>query len=236
MRDARECSQTNQMFKRRAQYSAAWHLSSTASMSPDERAGTRFPIACIVLAAGAGTRFGEAKAGALLRPGVRFVDAVVETARAAGADPIIVVGSPELEVPAGAVAVTNNQPHGEQIQSLRLGLARLVSIPVAGALSWPVDHPYVDVASVVAIVEAAKRTRAPIVLPVFEGKRGHPVYFARDCWRELATVSDGGARTVLHLHSDEILEVPVINIGVVRDIDHRADMTNEQGARRNAVS
>jgi molybdenum cofactor cytidylyltransferase len=133
------------------------------------------------------------------------------------------------------VPVINDKARGEQIQSLRLGLARLVSVPVTGALAWPVDHPYVDAASVDAIIEAAKRTRAPIVLPVFEGRRGHPVYFARDCWRELATVRDGGARTVVHLHSSELVEVPVVNIGVVRDIDHRADM-NEQGARRNAVS
>ena len=46
----------------------------------------------------------------------------------------------------------------------------------------------------------------------------------------------GGARTVVHAHAAEILEVPVINIGVVRDIDSRADMTNGQGARGNAVS
>ena len=204
-------------------------------MNSDQSGPDRFGVACVVLAAGAGTRFGEPKAGALLRPGVRFLDAVVETARAAGAHPIVVVAPPDLTIPEGVVAVTNDKPRGEQIQSLRLGLARLVSVAVHGALAWPVDHPYVDVDSVRAIIEGAKRTRAPIVLPVFEGKRGHPVYFARDCWRELATVSDGGARTVVHLHSGALLEVPVVNIGVVRDIDHRADM-NEQGARGNAVS
>jgi molybdenum cofactor cytidylyltransferase len=189
-----------------------------------------------VLAAGAGTRFGEPKAGALVRPGVRFVDAVVETARAAGADPIIVVGPNGLDLPPGTVGVTNPDSRGEQIQSLRLGLARLVSVPVAGALAWPVDHPYVEAESVAALIEAARRSQAPVVLPVFEGRRGHPVYFSRECWRELATVKEGGARTVVHAHAAEVLEVPVTNIGVVRDIDSRADMTNGQGARGNAVS
>ena len=207
-----------------------------ASLSMAGRPAAAFGIAGVVLAAGAGTRFGEPKAGAMLRPGVRFVDAVVETARAAGVDPIIVVAPPGLAVPPGTVGATNPDAQGEQIQSLRLGLARLVSVPVDGALAWPVDHPYVDVDSVVAILEGARRTRAPIVLPVFEGRRGHPVYFSRECWRELATVSHGGARAVVHAHAGEILEVPVINIGVVRDIDIRADMTNGQGARRNAVS
>ena len=49
-------------------------------------------------------------------------------------------------------------------------------------------------------------------------------------------MKDGGARAVVRAHAGEIVEVPVINIGVVRDIDTRADMTNGQGATRDAVS
>ncbi len=200
---------------------------------PDE---LPFRVACVVLAAGAGTRFGEPKAAAVLRDGVRFVDAVVDTARRAGADPIVVVGPPGLAFPEGTIHATNPNARGEQIQSLRIGLARLVSVPVTGALVWPVDHPYVDLEGVLAIIAGAKRTRAPVVLPVFEGRRGHPVYFSRDCWRELATVAEGGARTVVHGHAGELVEVPVTHIGVVRDIDSRADMTNGQGARGHGVS
>ena len=199
---------------------------------PDE---LPFRVACVVLAAGAGTRFGEPKAGAFVREGVRFVDAVVDAARQAGADPIVVVGPPGLALPPGTIGATNPNARGEQIQSLRIGLARLVSVPVTGALVWPVDHPYVDAEGVLAILAGA-RTGAPIVLPTFEGRRGHPVYFSRDCWRELATVTEGGARTVVHAHAGELLEVPVTHIGVVRDIDSRADMTNGQGASGNAVS
>ena len=190
----------------------------------------------MVLAAGAGTRFGEPKAGAEVEPGVRFVDAVVAAAREAGADPIVVVCPPGLVVPAATVAVVNPDASGEQIASLRLGLARLVSVPVAGTLAWPVDHPYADADSARAVIEAAGRSGAPIVVPVHQGRRGHPVYFARDCWRELATVRDGGARAVVHARAGEVLEVPVGHIGVVRDIDTRADMTNDKGTSPNAVS
>ena len=193
-------------------------------------------VACIVLAAGAGTRFGQPKATAEVEPGVRFVDAVVAAAREAGADPIVVVGPPGFTAPGGTVAVVNPDAAGEQITSLRLGLARLVSVPVAGALSWPVDHPFADAASARAVLDGARRSGAPIVVPVFQGRRGHPVYFARDCWRELATVRDGGARTVVHAHAADVHEVTVDHIGVVRDIDTRADMTNGQGALRNGVS
>ena len=205
-------------------------------MTIQQGEGRAFRAACVVLAAGAGTRYGEPKAGALLESGVRFIDAVVDIARRAGADPIVVVVPPGFVAPAGTVAVVNPNASGEQIASLRLGLARLVSVPVAGALAWPVDHPYAAVESVQAVLETARSSGAPIVVPVFAGRRGHPVYFARDCWRELATVRDGGARTVVHAHAADLAEVSVTHTGVVRDIDTRADMTNGQGAIRNAVS
>ena len=192
--------------------------------------------ACVVLAAGAGTRFGEPKAGAEVEPGVRFIDRVVESARTAGADPIVVVCAPGFQAPAGCVVVTNADARGEQITSLRLGLARLVSVPVAGALSWPVDHPFADAPSARAVLEGAAQSRAPVVVPIYQGRRGHPVYFSRDTWRELATVREGGARAVVRAHAAEVHEVLVDHIGVVRDIDTRADMTNGQGASGNAVS
>jgi molybdenum cofactor cytidylyltransferase len=210
------------------------HVDSTAA---DSALPPRFDrSACVVLAAGAGLRFGEPKAGARLRPGVRFVDAVVETARAAGVRHIVVVAPPGLALPDGVTAVTNPDARGEQIQSLRLALARLTNAPVTGILAWPVDHPYVTPESVVAILEASERTRAPVVLPVFAGKRGHPVYFSRDTWRELATVREGGARSVVHAHADELFEVPVNDAGVMRDVDTRADMMNGGGSIPDAVS
>jgi molybdenum cofactor cytidylyltransferase len=115
-------------------------------------------------------------------------------------------------------------------------LARLANSSVTGALAWPVDHPYVAPASVIALLAASERTGAPIVLPVFQGKRGHPVYFSRQTWRELVTVRDGGARSVVHARAAEVHEVPVNDAGVMRDIDTRADMTNGGGAIPDAVS
>jgi CTP:molybdopterin cytidylyltransferase MocA len=189
-----------------------------------------------VLAAGAGTRFGEPKATARLASGVRFVDAVVASARASGADPIVVVGPVGLEPPPGVILIANPDAKGEQIASLRLGLARLTNVPVTGVLVWPVDHPYVAPASVQAILETARATGAPVVLPVAGGKRGHPVYFSRGTWRELVTTKDGGARRVVHAYAATLQEVPVIDTGVLRDIDTRSDMTNGEGAIPDAVS
>ncbi|MDD3355260.1 NTP transferase domain-containing protein, partial [Zoogloea sp.] len=65
----------------------------------------------------------------------------------------------------------------------------------------------------------------PLVAPVHEGKRGHPVGFAAR-WRSdlLASTGDQGARELLTRHGALLQGVPVSDPGVVRDIDVPADL------------
>ncbi|MBC7788303.1 MAG: nucleotidyltransferase family protein [Anaerolineae bacterium] len=182
------------------------------------------PFACIVLAAGAGTRFGEPKAEALLASGERFLDAIVKTAADAGAHPIVAVVSERIQVPLPAKAVRNRDAKGEQIVSVRLGLMQLAGTLARGALVWPVDHPFVALRSVHAIVEAYRRTRAHIVLPTCDGRRGHPAFFDRAVWDELMTVESGGAQSVVRAFRDRVHEVPTDDPGILQDIDTRSDM------------
>lgn len=185
--------------------------------------------ACIVLGAGAGRRFGEPKATAEVRPGVRFIDEVVARAAEAEADPIIAVVQRSTSVPSPARAVAGPPPDAEQITSLRVGLAQLANSPATSTLVWPVDHPFVSLDSVLAILDAHQRTRAPIVVPMFAGRRGHPVLFGRDTWRELMTVPEGGARSVVRTYGSRVHQVTVQDGGVLRDIDTRADLTMDGG-------
>ncbi len=58
------------------------------------------------------------------------------------------------------------------------------------------------------------------MLPTFQGKRGHPVIFARRLYEELlAAPLDKGARTVVWAHADEVLEVPTDEEGVVLNLN-----------------
>lgn len=189
------------------------------------------PIACAVLAAGLGTRFGEPKAEAMLPSGERFLDAVVRVATEGDLSPVVAVVAPSVKVPSPAIAVTNAHPASEQAASLRLALARLANDRAEAVLMWPVDHPFVLLGTVLALVDAYKRTRAPIVLPLHRGRRGHPVLFSRSVWNDLMTAT-GGARTVVHAHHDAVVEVDVPDEGVTRDIDTRSDMP--PGGRRNS--
>ncbi len=194
------------------------------------------PVACVVLAAGQGARFGEPKALARLPSGERFLDAVVRVATEADLSPVLAVVQPSVVVPAPGRAVVNPNPKSEQSTSLRLALAGLANDRAEACVVWPVDHPFVHLVSVLALVDAFKRTRAPIVLPVHDGRRGHPVLFARTVWLELMTTSTGGARTVVHAHAEHVVEVSVPDEGVTRDIDTRSDMPQSGGRTSDGIS
>ena len=198
-----------------------------SALIPDELDGNTFAlqkIGCVILAAGLGTRFGRQKVSAEIAPGVRFLDAVVRTARAAGIAQIVAVVPPGITVPDGIRTVINASGGGEQITSVRLGLAQLTNVSVSGALLWPVDHPRVATSSVVALLRVVQAGTSPIVVPAYEGRRGHPAYFARDTWRELVTVADGGARAVVRRYGAQVREVAVKDRGVIVDIDTQEDM------------
>lgn len=184
-------------------------------------------VAAVIVGAGVGRRFGGPKAAALLPDGDRFLDAVCAAASAAGLVPIIAVLPPGIVPPPDVVAVVNPRGDGEQVLSIRMGLSRLANAPVTGAVVWPVDHPFVTPGTVREVVACALRTGAPIVAPEFAGKRGHPVFFHRDTWRELLTVPDGGARAVVRSYGARALTVAVHDRGVRRNIDTPADLARD---------
>jgi CTP:molybdopterin cytidylyltransferase MocA len=189
-------------------------------------------VACAILAAGAGTRFGEPKAEARLPSGERFLDAVIRVATEAELNPIIAVVQPSVAVPSPARSVINAHPGSEQAASMRLALAQLSNDRAHAVIVWPVDHPFVLLSSVLALVDAFKRTRAPIVLPRYRDRRGHPVLFARETWQDLMTAPSGGARHVVHSRAADVVEVAVPDEGVTLDIDTRSDMP--PGGRRHS--
>lgn len=189
-----------------------------------EPGNVAFPFACVILAAGAGTRFGHPKATAEVEPGVRFLDRVTDSASHLGAMSILAVVPPGVAVPAPARAVERAPSGVEQIDSLRRALALLTNTPVVGALVWPVDRPFVLRESALAVVDAARRTAAPIVVPTLGGRRGHPTWFARDSWRDLMTVREGGARAVVRAYGNRVVEVPVADSGILLDVNTPDDL------------
>lgn len=183
-----------------------------------------FSFACVVLAAGAGTRFGTPKGGATSPDGETFAQTIARAAGAAGADPVVVVAHEDHVAPYGTRRVENPDPMSDPIVSLRLGLVQLDNTSVQGTLVWPVDCPFVKAETVTALVNAAAERDAVIAVPSYGARRGHPSWFAREVWPELMTVKDGGARAVIRRDETRVLHVPVDDRAILADIDTRADL------------
>ena len=78
-------------------------------------------------------------------------------------------------------------------------------------------------ATVQHLIDMFRQTQAPLLVPTFNGERGHPVLFRRMLFEELLNDAlPEGARTVVHRHLDDTTSVPVDDEGTVINID---DMT-----------
>ena len=77
--------------------------------------------------------------------------------------------------------------------------------------------------TVSALVGAWRGSGAPVVVPSFSGRRGHPALFDARAAGELFTAPDGlGARAVVLSHDDRI-ELAVEDAAILDDIDTPAD-------------
>jgi len=185
-------------------------------------------ISAIVLAAGDSTRMGRTKSELRLGPnGLTFEATVRATLAEAGIGVIRVVVPPE-RVPGCPDVVVNPDPAQGMLSSIQCGL-RALPAGVAAALVWPVDHPLVRPDTIAAIVEAFAARGAPIVVPTFKGRRGHPALFASRVFAELHGADPSvGARAVVHAHADRH-ELAVDDRGIVVDIDTPADYARVLG-------
>ena len=194
-------------------------------------------VAGLVLAAGAGRRFGGPKALARL-DGERLVDRAVRTLREGGAGPIVVVsGAADLDVP-GADVIHNAQWAEGMGSSLRTGVALLAAYvvegrPVAGVVVVLVDQPGITAGAVERVL-AGVRDDAALVVATYGRVWGHPVVLGRRHWAEAAqaAVGDRGARDVLRRHAAEVTEVECGDVASAADIDTPDQLAGWVAARR----
>jgi molybdenum cofactor cytidylyltransferase len=185
-------------------------------------------IPAVVLAAGQSRRMGRPKSTLLLPTGRTFVAHIVETIKAAGLAPVVVVSTMEHReavvsalvdhVPAVHVVVNAEADRG-QLSSVQRGL-RAVE-PARGVLLTLVDVPLVAADTIVALVEAWTRTGAPVVRPARGNRQhGHPVILGRAVIDALlAASSESTTRDVLGPWLPHGVDVDVRDDGPFVDVD-----------------
>lgn len=164
--------------------------------------------------------------------GETFVSRVCRTMAAAGVDDVVVVAGAEFEAVTAAVdraglparIIENPRRHEGQLSSVLAGLAVADRPGVEAVVVHLVDAPLVAAGTVRAVVDAFRRTQAPVVRPVVNGRHGHPVLFARSVFDELRCADPAiGAKAVVRAHRAEVCDVPVDDAGACEDIDTADD-------------
>ena len=117
--------------------------------------------------------------------------------------------------PAGIVTVKNPDYEHGMLTSLQAGL-RAVPDSCDTVLFTLVDHPAIEPGTVERLCEST----APIAIPRFAGKRGHPVLLRRAIFEEyLREPLSAKARDVIDRHASEIDYIEVNDPGISDDID-----------------
>ena len=186
------------------------------------------PIPAIIPAAGRSARMGSLKP-LLESGGSTFLRRILTSLREGGAHPVLVVvreaGGPVAEEAkkAGGQVLLNPDPSAGPVTSLQVGI-RALPPDAEGVLFCPVDHPLFSASTVRALIEAFRTQRPALVIPSFEGWRGHPVLFGRRLFAELLEEDlPEGARTVVRRYLESRLQLPVDDPGILADIDTPED-------------
>ena len=193
----------------------------------------RIRIGAVVLAAGASSRMGEPKQ--LLRFGEQTVlGQTMNNLRGSRVEQIVLVLGAAAQTIArqtatdGIKVVVNEQFREGMGSSLRTGLAALHP-EIDAALVVLADQPFMRPATLDRLIDRYIESGAQIAIPTHRGFRGNPVLLDRSVFAEvMALTGDIGCRAIFGSHTEGIVRVPVDDIGILLDIDSKADFERLQ--------
>lgn len=173
-------------------------------------------VAGVLLAAGAGTRYGMPKVRA--EQGEWLRTAVAALHRGGCDDVVVVLGAAIVDVPSPARAVVADDWADGLSASLRTGIAAISTADYA--VLHTVDTPDIGDDVVRRVLSAAQSSPSGLARAEFEGRPGHPVVVGRRHWPGLLSRlhGDEGARPFLRERAD-LVTVSCGDLATGRDID-----------------
>ncbi len=127
--------------------------------------------------------------------------------------------------------VTPEQTAHQTLQGMGTSIAAGVAATpdASGWLVMPGDLPLIQAESLKAVASAMKHH--PVVVPMVDGKAGHPVGFGPSCRDQLLALrGDGGARAIVEQHTPHRLVLR--DIGCILDVDTPALLEQAQALAR----
>jgi molybdenum cofactor cytidylyltransferase len=105
------------------------------------------------------------------------------------------------------------------LSSVQTGFAALPEEAEAAVLLLG-DQPFVSAGVIDRLCAARGESPGSILLPVYQGSRGHPVLIPARFEGEISELSDAiGLRELIHRHEEDVREVEVDEDNILLDID-----------------
>lgn len=186
----------------------------------------------ILLAAGFSRRFGSANKLLHLLPDGRPIALVAAENLIQAIPTTIAVVRPENEalekllLNAGFRVVFCSEDDQEMADSLATAIRFSANFEAAndGFVIALADMPYIQ-STTISTVASKLNTGASIVIPTYQGQRGHPVGFSARFRSEVESLrGDEGARSIVKRYPDEVHLLPCDDAGILADIDTPADL------------
>jgi len=178
-------------------------------------------ITCILLSAGASRRFGSPKALAKLHNETVIEHLLKMLDKTQVSEVIVVLGAyadrikPHLLNHKKVRFVYNKDYNFGQTSSFKVGVEG-VSSDARGFLLMPVDYPLISADTINALIRYFLNDNPRILIPTFEGRKGHPPLFSANLRDEfLALDNDSGLNIIAYAHQPETISFPVEDVGVV---------------------
>jgi molybdenum cofactor cytidylyltransferase len=201
---------------------------------PTEQSGPiiQTMISAILLAAGESKRMGKPKQ--LMPWGKSTILAqAIDNLASSGVDEIIVLLGYRAEeikktIVTKPVKIAINPDYRQGMSTAIIAGLKLVSRQSQAVMLALGDQPLVNSQTVKQLIAEFSNHDKGIVIPTYQGKRGHPVIFATKYKPELLELKgDIGAREIIKNHPDDTLEVAVDSESIISDIDTREDYQSQ---------
>lgn len=177
----------------------------------------------IILAAGASTRMKTQK---LLLPfnGKTIIETVVDNALKATGDVVVVLGSHKEQIEAKLstknISIAYNEYYLQgMLSSVICGFMALPE-EIPAVLIFLGDQPQIPVEAAQMVLNEWGKSGKGIVIPTYNGKRGHPVLIETRFRTEIENLDkEKGLRHLMETRKSDILEVDCSFPQILRDID-----------------
>jgi molybdenum cofactor cytidylyltransferase len=207
----------------------------TDHFPPSSVIEVRQPVTAVILAAGLGSRMGQATKQLLPWGDTTVLGQTLRHVGQSDVTDVLVVSGHEaakieaVAAAAGAAAVYNaDYATGEMLSSLQTAVRHLPPT-CAAVLVLLADQPMVPPAVINQLLTAFAQGKSDLIAPVFGGKRGNPVLIGRRYFAELlALPTDAAPRTLLQRHAARLHLEEVGTDVVLRDLDRLEDYEREK--------